>query len=756
MLNIIAFFLGILTGQILPTIPNLIWLIPLISTLIVFIIFPRFRLFFAFLLGLLWVIWRADMILMQKLPTELENKEIQLIGTIIDLPKYNSKSWQFNFKPMPSKKWSNPGNIRLKWYTHSEIELRPGQLWKLTLRLRPVRTTLNPNIFDYSKWLYQIRILTTGSVRTKAKQHLLKPASSFNIDNLRYSLAQSIKTSLNEAKMQGIIIALAIGNKQWISQPQKTVLQHTGTAHLIAISGLHLGLIAWFSYWLALHFWSCMGRMVLWLPAPQFAALFSLFMTFLYALLAGFSISTQRAFIMIMVVIVGQFFFRKIAISRLLATALLLVLLWDPLAVLTAGFWLSFGAVIAIAYVLSNETNFNISPFAKWGINIWKTQWAVTLGLLVMLLSIFGYISLVSPVANLIAIPWVSFIVVPFSLLGSLSLIIFPEFAHYLFGIANYVLDMLWVSLNYLAQLEWSTLTLATPPLWEKIVAFIGIIILLLPRGFPAKWLGIIWLLPLFFTPIAQINRGHIWFSLLDVGQGLATLIQTQHHVLLYDTGTQFYTRSVVIPFLQAQAIKKIDILVISHDDKDHSGGLKDIIQHFAVEKILTSIKNTKYSNTWSCKIGQYWQWDNIDFQVLHPVTNYNADDNNLSCVVKINSQNASILLTGDIEKKAEYYLATHHPEKLKADILVVPHHGSMTSSTYTFINLVQPKIALFSAGYYNRFGHPRKEIVQRYLKHKSKVWNTAQTGMIQFKLSQSGISEPYLARKELSRYWHQ
>jgi competence protein ComEC len=752
----LAFLFGILLCQMLPSIPEISWFL-LLFPLFAFIFSPRYRFLSLFIFGVLWATWRADIILAQKLPSALEGQDIKITGTIINLPSHRQykkySSWQFDFAPLPFKDWFNPGILRLKWNGNPPQPLRPGQQWQLTVRLKRVHELLNPGVFDKSKWLFQNRILTTGTVRSKPR--LLSEPSPFNIDNLRYRLAQAIRTELADMPSAGIIIGLAVGVRQWITSTQKIGLQRTGTAHLIAISGLHIGFVAMLTFWISRFLWRYAGKAALWLPAPYVAAFFSFSAAFLYALLAGFSISTQRALIMVAVALSGIVFARKMALSQILALAMLLVLLWDPLSVLSAGFWLSFGAVAIIAYALSNRHEPSVSSFRKWVGGTLTTQFAVVLGTLPIVLSIFGYVSLTSIPANLIAIPCVSFFVVPLTLLATSVILFFPELSSLLLHITAYIFDTLWVFLEWLAGFRiWQQ---HQPPLWTVLTAMVGVVILLLPRGFPARWLGIIWLLPLFFIPPPHPNRGEVWFTLLDIGQGLAAVVRTENHLLLYDTGTKKNGRAVILPFFSAKGIRHIDKLLISHDDSDHSGGARNVLENFAVDEILASApEKFQGSNAHLCQAGQYWQWDSVHFKILHPHMNYQEKkDNDRSCVLKISSSYGTILLTGDIEKGAEHHLVGRYPIDLKADILVVPHHGSKTSSTNHFIKTVQPAIALFSAGYRSRYGHPKKEIVQRYSRHHIMTLNTAQTGAIQFQLSDEGISG-ILAREKMRRYWHQ
>ncbi len=759
----IAFLIGILFCQTLNRLPetewtHLVFIFPLIIIILVGIL-PRYRLILFLILGFIWTLWRVDMILAQKFPQSIEKQDITISGMIINLPESNHYRWRFDFAPKPMEIWLNPGIIRLSWYGKPPQALRPGQHWQLTVRLKPARGLLNPGGFDYSKYLFINRIMAIGHVRPKGNSRLLSEASPFNIDNLRYRLAEEIEKVLDNKASTSMIIALAVGDKHGITPEQIDILQKTGTIHLMAISGLHIGFIAWLAFWIGSFFYKNQAALLLF-PAPRFAALFSLTAAFSYALLAGFSLPTQRAFIMVAVVVFGIVFARRTAISVILALALFLVLLWDPLAVLSAGLWLSFGAVAVIFYALNGRREPQQSSLSKWGLGTLKTQWAVTLGLFPILLAIFGYIPLSSPLANFIAIPWVSFVVVPLTLLGTALILVFPTLASILLNIAADTLDALWVSMDYLATFEWNLWQQHIPPTWTVVTALIGIAILLLPRGFPARWLGIIWIIPIFFILPTHPNRGEVWFTLLDVGQGLAAVVRTQNYVLVYDTGPKFRSgfntgKAVVVPFLRAKGIQEIDKLVISHGDNDHSGGADSVLEQLTVNQVLTSTPK-RFQNSLLCQAGQYWRWDEVDFEILHPShpTEF-IKKNNHSCVLKITTQGASLLLPGDIETAVEYQIIRKYPKALKADILIAPHHGSGTSSNQAFIDTVQPKIALFSTGYKHRFGHPKKYIVERYRRRNIKLWNTAEVGAISFRLSKNGISEPSLARETMRRYWH-
>jgi len=786
-LNTLAFLLGILVCQTFTTLPNIYWTIWLFLLLILLPILPNgWRVIIFFFLGMLWTIWRADMILAQKLPVALEGQQITITGTVIGLPQHKSDGWQFDFAPTPWKAWQNPGHIRLYWHKAPPIDLRPGQQWRLTVRLKQTHGLLNPGGFDHESWLFQHRVIARGSVKSNATNELISatPTQWFNklrygwLDNFRYDLAKTLHQLLENSSSVGIIIALAMGERQWITKQQWQIFRKTGTAHLIAISGLHIGLVAWMSFLFFRILWGYIAvKFNLWVPAFYITALMSLITAFSYALLAGFTLPTQRAFIMIAVALICIVLFRRLTTATILALALLFVLIYDPFSVLSIGFWLSFGAVAVIAYVLHGRRQPVLSHFESKGRDVWKIQWAITLGLAPFLLFYFNYLPLVSPLANLVAIPWMSFAVVPLTFIGSASHFLLPDLSMQLLQLAALIVEALMDFFNDLLEFKWQMWQSPQPPLWTLVTSVIGIAILLspLPITLFTKWLlGLIWLLPLFFPPLSYPKPGEVEITLLDVGQGLATLIRTENYVLLYDTGAKTFSNAdmgkiVVVPFLQAHGINRLDKLLISHGDSDHSGGVGAILQQIAVTEILTSapvkIRETLSSNANQfapniplrvCQTGQYWQWDQVKFQILHPSWQNTLEKiNNRSCVLKITAPGGSILLPGDIEKEVEYQLVQHDQMALNADILLVPHHGSATSSSELFIQAVNPKFAFISAGYKNSFRHPKKHIVQRYQQQGVKIWNTVETGAIQLKITDQGIASPRLTREERRRYWH-
>lgn len=587
-------------------------------------------------------------------------------------------------------------------------------------------------------------ITATGYIVSYKPYHKLTSSASSGSANhwlqWRYHIQQQIIATIHQPALAAILSALTVGSRTHLIPEQKQVFQRTGTSHLIAISGLHISLVSmavyFFLYFLARQW----VRLTLYVPAPRIAAVGALLAAWAYALLAGFSLPTQRAAVMITVLLCAELLYRSTPVWRRMLLALVIVLMLQPMALLSASFWLSFMAVIWIAYVLSGRLARG-HKLKQWV----YVQTGIFIGLMPFMFYFFHQVSLVMLIANAIAIPWVEWFIVPLCLLASISLPFSTILAHGLFKLAAYALWPLWQGLQWLAHYPHA--------IWQHgifqsgllIIAIITAAILLLPRGAPGRCLALACLLPLIFPPTSRPKLGGLVLTVLDVGQGLAMVLQTAHHTLLYDTGPRSYSgfdsgKSVILPYLQAHNIQKIDIMMISHGDNDHIGGAASILAAMPVEKLLTSVPARFPKHAVShCHQGQQWRWDGVKFSVLYPPEYQAYQGNNSSCVLRIQAADRAILLTGDIEAPAEQWLVKNKTKQLSASVLVVPHHGSKTSSTTNFIQAVSPKIAIFSSGYYNRFKLPNKFILKKYQLRGIKTLNTAYVGAISIRISPAG-----------------
>lgn len=759
-LGTLAFLAGVMVFQTLPEIPSPWWYAALLPAALLAYRISAVRLPALVVAGFLWTMWRADLIVSTGLPTELEGKDVTVTGFVASLPERNDRSVRFDFDvrhiAQDGATLTSPGRVRLSWY-----DLRPdihvGERWQLTVRMKRPRGFMNPGGFDWERHLFQNRIRATGYVREDGANARLQSRSiDYPVQRLRESIRKQMAAVLGDRPFSGIIIALAIGDSEGITRGQWDVFNRTSTSHLVAISGLHIGMIAALVFFGLKAAWGFTGRLALAIPAPRAAAVGAMMAAIAYSALAGFSIPTQRSMIMIAVVMAGILFQTRQAGSRVLALALIAVLLFDPLAVLSAGFWLSFGAVAAILFAMNGRLAAR-GAWWKWG----RIHIVVALALSPLLLFLFQQVALLSPLANIIAVPVVSLVVVPMALTGA-ALLWAPAIGAALLVAADSLLSWLWTYLQWLSSLDVAVWSHPSPPVWALLPAIVGAAWLLTPRGWPSRAVGMLWLLPLAALPVSRPVAGDAWFSLLDVGQGLAAVVQTRGHVLVYDTGAGFTDdfdagAAVVVPFLRSRGVTHIDMLVISHGDNDHIGGSRALRDTFAVAGVITSVpEKLMDAQPRRCNEDLTWTWDDVQFRIVSVTGSRFVTGNNASCVLQVSTASGSVLLPGDIEKGAEAWLVKHRKPALVSDILVAPHHGSNTSSTAEFIAAVDPRHVLFPIGYRNRYGFPRPQVTSRYRDAGVTMLDSSRHGAITFHLD--ATQEPLLLdtyRQSARRYWH-
>lgn len=493
--------------------------------------------------------------------------------------------------------------------------------------------------------------------------------------------------------------------------------------------------------------WAWFPGLCLRLAAPRAAALAALGSAWLYALLAGLSLPTERAVIMLSVAMAAVLFGRTAKPSSALALALLAVLVAKPFSVGSAGYWLSFGAVACLLYVLTGRV-------AK--IRGWRTWLGIQAALLVALapltLAWFEQMSLAAPLANTVLIPLFG-VLVPAVLLGVLLLPVPWLGAHLLLACA-WVLAWLYRGLEALSQLPYASLHASGASVPAVALAFAGAAVLLMPRGLPARWLGLVLCVPLLLPGRTELPRGVAQLTLLDVGQGLAVAIRTRRHAALFDTGPAYRGgfdagRSVVVPYFRWAHVHRIDRLIVSHNDRDHRGGLAAVLRRLGV----SCLQDAQFTNL--CRAGQHWRWDGVRFCILHPARRKRwHSDNNASCVLRVATGGHSALLTADIEAPAEQALVERAAPLLSADVLVVPHHGSDSSSTAPFIAAVNPRWALISCGHDNQWGFPKADVVARYRAAGAHVETTARRGALRVRLSPDGVRPPIGWRSSHRRIW--
>lgn len=781
--NILAFAAGVWLLQQQTSLPALFWVWLLPPLLLLVFGLRRFSSrsarasrqisikIFWFAAGFFWAASFAQMRLADTLPERWEGQDIQLSGVIASLPARNERGLRFEFdvEKVITPGARVPGHIQLSWFdggfgrpaAYPIPTLHPGERWELTVRLKRPHGNANPYGFDYEAWLLERNIRATGYVRAvpenrRLSERVYRPA--YLIEVAREAASKRLSQVLENHPYAGVLKALAIGEQNAIPSAQWQIFLRTGVNHLMSISGLHVTMISGFFFALAYWLWRRSATLTLWLPARKAAVVAGVLAALAYALISGFGVPTQRTLYMLSVVAVALWLGRSGSASSVLALALLAVLLFDPWAVMSPGFWLSFGAVAAMMGASAGRI---ARPhwLVEWG----RVQWAVTLALLPALLAMFQQISIVSPLANAVAIPLVSLIVTPLTLLGTVLPLDFLLFA------AHLAMEGCMMFLAWLSALPVAVWQQHGPPAWTVIVALLGVLWLLLPRGFPARWLGAVWFLPMFLVLPPSPVQGELWLTVLDVGQGLAVVARTRDHALLYDAGPQLGAEAdsgarIVVPFLRGTGVRRLDGMVISHDDNDHSGGTLSVLQAEPVTWMLSSLPPgspalTGVTINSRCFAGQSWEWDGVKFDMLHPpLDSYQYDgfkDNDRGCVLKITSLFGTVLLPADIERVSEQDLLERSPQLLAADVLIVPHHGSLTSSTEAFIEAVKPATAIFTVGYRNRFGHPKPDVVERYRTRGIKTWRTDQSGALELRFGRDGMSLQS-QRQIRKRYWQE
>ena len=725
--------------------------------------------------------WQAEQRLAISLPDEWQGRDVEVVGVVAELPHRHEQGLRFGFDVEQSitPQANVPQHIYLSTYSDPQskpLELRAGERWRLTVRLKQPHGTANPFGSDFELWALENNVRAIGYVHGKgnnSRLDVLADGFGYRIETWREAVRDKFNAALGDAPYSGGLSALAIGDQSSIPAAQWQVFTRTGVNHLMSISGLHITMLASFGFALAYWLWRRSTRLTLLLPARKAAALVALLVALGYALLSGFAVPAQRTVYMVGAVAAALWLNRNFSLGQILSIALLGVLVPDPWAVLSPGFWLSFGAVAIILYVTAhridsgrrqpggNAAGRMPAYFMRVLGEYARVQWAMTIGLIPLLLGLFQQASLVSPFANAFAIPLVSLVVVPLALLGAVLPI------ESMLWLAHTVMAWTMVLLEWLSALPQAVWTQHAPPAWSIVAGMIGVLVILLPRGFPARWLGFVMLLPMFLNTPEPPADGTLRLIVFDVGQGLAVAAQTRQHALLYDTGPDFSGEAdsgnrILVPSLRALGINKLDGLILSHNDSDHTGGTASVLRAMPVGWVSSSLPETQpllqsTNHARRCQDGESWSWDGVQFEILHP-GNGDGDDekkhnNDRSCVLRIGVGKHSILLAGDIERDSEARLLGLHVNKLKASLLVAPHHGSKSSSSDEFVAAVSPGYAVFTAGYRNRFGHPREEVLQRYVGRGAELLRSDEDGAILVETNGESLQvERY--RKTHRRYW--
>lgn len=638
-----------------------------------------------------------------------EPKTEKLKAVVVSIPK-SSKCYQ-SFR---IKKLNSTQKYLISWYSCDAPIVKPGDIWDFQLKLKPIVNLNNPGGFNFKSWAKHHNIIATAGVIIGEK---LGVDNSLNTKFLiaQYKLYKNLKKQELPNNLIVVLGALTLGVKQELTYEIRQWFVLTGTGHLLAISGLHIALIAGFLYFLILIILKPISGFFLLDSTHSIALVISFIILFLYTLLVGAPIPTIRALVMFGLLVLSFLLKRKIFFYYQWWLAAFIVLCFQPLAIFNIGFWFSFLAVLFL-YLISVRI---IKHFKKWQ-QYFLSQWLLGFMLLPISLYSFSQFSVSGLLVNLVAIPWVGLIILPLSLLGQLLILLQINFS-LLWKMIDILGGRLLAFLSYFSQIKFLVIY-HHASFYAMALSFVGVYILIFFKNIKFKLSALLCYIPL-FTPVSSVAQGRFRLAALNVGQGLSVVIQTQNHMLVYDTGEKFISGSdmaqrVVLPYLHYLGKNVINLLLVSHGDNDHSGGVQSLIKYSNVKKILTSELNkfNYFEHTDLCLQGQSWQWDGVSFEILYPDKWHYGLRNNSSCVLKITTKNKSVLLTGDIESIAEKNVVNlNSSDKLKSDILIVPHHGSKTSSSSLLLNTVQPRLAIISYGHLNRFHFPSQAVIDRY-----------------------------------------
>jgi competence protein ComEC len=730
-------------------------------------------LIFAFGLGAGWhIFWGADG-LSNRLPQPLEGEDLEVAGQIVSVPEQFDRLQQFTFR-IDSGERGVEGKVRLNFYDTEALFL--GDKLTLKVRLNRPHSLANPGSFDREANMLRAGLIASGYLR-----EILSHSQAFELSRVgvRAEIYKRLRAVSDGSEFGGLIIALVLGEKSGITSEQTQLFAETGTTHLFVISGLHIGLVAGVFFFITSLVASTCPPILKRIPRQKIAGIFSLIAAVLYSALAGFSLPTQRAIVMLGVFVLCSLWDRRVATSYRFLLALAIVLSLDPLAPISAGFWYSFVAVAGLLFLANysagsvTPANHELPAHSVFMQTVWqfllrlvKPQLIIFIVLLLPVLVFGTGLSVLSPLGNTFAIPLVGLLIVPMCLLLTLLTFVSGEIAANLLSVIEYLFYGLLVALEWLSQ--WQDILFSQTNTLRGQVSLIaltfGVVavsVLLAPIKIKLKLLALPLVMPLFW-PGLRINHFDLAVHVLDVGQGLAVVIQTANYTLLYDTGfgvDDGYSagEAVVLPVLSHLNVGSLDAVVISHGDNDHIGGLQGVLRALPETVLISNsaVLAEAAGPSKNCANVEPWRWDKARFEFLG-VDDLALSTNNQSCVLRVSLQSTSILLPGDIERPAEILLTTEYGNKLRSDILIAPHHGSKSSSSYPFLKQVQPKTVIVSAGYNNRFGHPSADIIQRYEILGLDYFVTNAEGMLSFyyPAPNPDHSGPISYRKSAPRYW--
>ena len=711
------------------------------------------------LIAAAWTMLRADIALSQRLARELEGQDFVVSGSVHGLPRSADDATRFDLAVDSASHDGAAvalgGVVRLSWHDTAPA-IEPCSNWTLHVRLKRPRGMVDPGAFDFERYALSEGITATGYVREDAANRAVG-ARMFCVDGLRARISEGIAETLGPGPAADTLRALAFGDQHAMDEHEWQVARATGIPHLIAISGLHIALFAGFGVWIVRLLWKIAPRLTLRWPAPLIEAVASIVFATTYATLAGLGLPTRRALVMIGVLLAANLLRRARAAVQGLAFAVLVLLVVDPLCVLSAGFWLSFVGVAWLMLCLGGR-----SERRRWWHELVSAQGVASLGLLPLTIWFFGQSSLVGPLANLVAVPWICFVVLPIGVSGALLQLVVPMLGVPLVKVAGGALQLLWALLERMAAWPGALWYFPEPRAWALVLAMVGALWLLLPRGLPARGLGLLLFLPLLLPARSELRDGEFEALMLDVGQGLSFVVRTREHALVYDAGARFPSgfdlgEASVVPALHAVGVGRLDRLVVSHGDNDHAGGAAAVLAAYPMATVESGEPARLSVPAQQCVAGTAWQWNGVTFRIVHPHEPLSSVANDRCCVLEVRSGERALLLTGDITAAVEAEVAAAIAPAPSNLVLQVPHHGSRTSSSAPFIDALHPMLALVSTGYRNHFHHPSAIVTARYAADGVDMIDTAQAGFVDLRFDRDALPR-VIERGRLDRhpYWRE
>ena len=752
----IFFVLGVLAFHQLSWLPGWHWLgVELASCL------PLWRLsrrgpHLALLTGFAWSHAFALLTVPPLLPDDAQVMRLVVTGRVVSLPERSQDNLRFVFEADTVEGLSatlrGPWRLRLSWREGPPV--RAGDVWRLPVRLRAAHGYANPGSWDREGWLYWQGIRYSGYISADSVPQRLSVAACCRLTQLRSAVSAAVDAVPMSDFARGVVRAITVGDQSGLSTATKDLLRATGTSHLMAISGLHIGLLAGLGLVVFSAVWRRAPALCARVPARVAGAVAGLLCGIVYAALAGMGLPTQRALIMLSVFALGLVLRRETSPLHALAAAAVAVLLWHPASIVAAGFWLSFAAVLAILAAL------------RWGVG--DTRWrqairvqlAISLVLWPILLGFGMPASGIAPLVNLLLVPLFGLAVVPASLVGAGLLLVLPAAGGATLLAVGGLLDVIHEGLVVAGGLAWPGPGPTASGTLEILLLTLAVALVMAPPGVPLRWMALPVLVLAWLPRLPYPAEGDFVVHLLDVGQGLSTVVETRHRTLVFDTGPEFpsgftVARAVVLPFLASRGRQRIDRLILSHGDKDHAGGVQHLLAALDVRAVQSGEPGRVGAGARRCVAGERWQWDGVTFEFLHPAAHEQLSGNNASCVLRVSNAAGAILFTGDIERRVERQLARSMAAQLCSRIVVAPHHGSRSSSSDDFVAATRPAYVLYAAGWANRYGFPAQSVDHRWRRSGAVTLNTASEGAISFHFAATGsMSGPESYRRVANRFW--